>query len=605
MNDQTICHLSQLIYKQAEKYGDRRAFIYKEFGGMQWLGISWNHVARQVRRLSRAMLQLGIEPQENVAIFSQNSIQYVYTDFAAWGIRACTIPFYATSSEDQISFMVNDAGIRFIFVGDQEQYNKARRLFAICPKLEKLIVYNSKVRISTHDPLSIYFDDFIKTGDSERHQERLEELYAEANGEDLMSILYTSGTTGNSKGVMLTHGQALAALAANGKVLHLSAEDRIMNFLPYTHIFEKGWALLCVSMGCTNIVLTNPHEVQEAMKETHPTCMSAVPRFWEKIYTALSHKIETASPIKQKLFKHALEVGREYNIEYLSKGKKPPTSLALEYKIVDSTVFSLIRKELGILNPNIFPTAGATVSPKVEEFIHSIGLCMIVGYGLTESFATASCDHKGEPYTVGSIGKPLPGLEIQFSDEGEILLKGPTITKGYYNRPDLNAQSFTDAGYFRTGDVGHMKDGELYITDRIKDLMKTSNGKYIAPQIIESKILVDKFVEQICVVANERKFVSALIVPTYTILEQWAEDKGIKFENREQLCSNKQVVDMMTIRLETLQQTFAGYEQIKKFVLLPHHFSMDRGELTNTLKIRRNVVVNNYKEEINKMYDNA
>jgi long-chain acyl-CoA synthetase len=257
---------------------------------------------------------------------------------------------------------------------------------------------------------------------------------------------------------------------------------------------------------------------------------------------------------------------------------------------------------MGLLNPHFFPTAGAAVSPKVEEFIHSIGIFLMVGYGLTESFATASNDRMDKPYSIGSIGRPLPGLSVKISEEGEILLKGPTITKGYYNRPDLNAQAFTADGYFRTGDVGYLKDGELYITERIKDLFKTSNGKYIAPQMIEAKILVDKYIETITIIADERKFVSALIVPVYDLLEKWARENGVSFVSREELCRNPKVNAMLMERIDTLQQTLANYEKIKRFTLLPHHFSMENGEITNTLKIKRNVVAKRYKDVIDAMY---
>lgn len=600
---QTRSHLSVLIHQQARIYGDREAFIYKDFGGRVWRKVSWEKASGTICIVSNAMLNLGIGVQEKIGVFSQNCLEYVYTDFGAWGIRAVTVPFYATSSEEQVRFMVNDAGIRFIFVGQQEQYNKARHLFALCPTLQKVIVFDRNVRISSHDPVSEYFDEFLHRGEGQPRRNELRRLYDEANGTDLMSILYTSGTTGNSKGVMLTHGQAMAALEANGKVLPLRESDKILNFLPFTHIFEKGWSLLCLSMGCTLIILTDPHEVQEAMCETHPTCMCSVPRFWEKVYAVVRNQAESGGEKKKALFRRALEVGRMHNIDCKARGKRPPLKLALEYQLYDKTLFSFIRHQLGLTRPHFFPTAGAAVSPEVEEFVHSIGINMMVGYGLTESFATASNDHVDATYTIGSIGRPLPGLSIRISDEGEILLKGPTITQGYYNRPDLNAQAFTADGYFRTGDAGYMKNGELYITERIKDLFKTSNGKYIAPQMIESKILVDKFVEQVCIIADERKFVSALIVPAYGLLEEWACEQGILFSNREELCVDAKVHEMVKMRIDTLQQSLAGYEQIKRFTLLPHHFSIERGELTNTLKLKRGVVVEHYRREIEKMYE--
>ena len=599
---QAKCHMSVLVHEQAKKYGDREMLIYQDFGGKEWKSLSWNQVSATVMQVSNALLNLGVKVQENIGIFSQNSVQYIECDFGAWGIRAVTIPFYATSSEQQIQFMVNDAKIRYLFVGEQDQYDKARRIFSLCPTMERIIVFDPLVKISTHDPNAIYFSDFLKLGENLPRQTEVEKLQQQANGDDIANILYTSGTTGDSKGVILTHGQFMAAFEANGKCVPVTENDRIMNFLPYTHIFERGWAILALTMGATMIVNTHPQQVQQSMRDTHPTCMSAVPRFWEKVYMGVMDKIEHASGMQRRLFKHALSVGRRHNIEYLSKGKKPPVALHLEYEMLNRTVFSLVRKELGLENAHFFPTAGAAVSAYVEEFVHSIGINMIVGYGLTESLATVSCDHLGEPYTVGSVGQPIEGIDIKISDEGEILLKGPTITVGYFNREDLTKQAFTEDGYFRTGDAGYMKDGELFLTERIKDLFKTSNGKYIAPQMIESKLLVDKYIDQICIIADQRKFVSALIVPVYSLLEEYAREHGIAFDSREQLCKDERIIKMMYERIDTLQQQLAHYEQVKRFTLLPHHLSMEKGELTNTLKIKRRVLNENYKEQIDAMY---
>ena len=600
---QTNSHLSRLIHDQAKNYGDREALVYKDFGGKEWKSLSWNQFSAKVKQVSNALLNLGVKVQENVGVFSQNSIQYLFTDFGAWGIRAVTIPFYATSSEQQIQFMVSDAKIRFLFVGEQEQYDKARRVVSMCQSLERIIIFDKNVRISTHDPNAMYFDDFLKLGDNLPRQTEVEALQSQASMDDIANILYTSGTTGDSKGVILTCGQYHAAFVANDKCVPVGENDRVLNFLPFTHIFEKGWKILCITEGATLIVNTYPLEVQQSMKETHPTCMSSVPRFWEKVYMGVLEQIEKASAPKRKLFQHALNVGKKHNIDYLSKGKRPPLALHLEYEMLNKTVFSLVRKELGLENAHFFPTAGATVNPKVEEFVHAIGINMIVGYGLTESLATVSCNHLGEPWTVGSVGIPIEGIDIKISDEGEVLLKGPTITIGYYNRDDLTREAFTEDGYFKTGDSGYLKGGELFLKERIKDLYKTSNGKYIAPQMIESKLLVDKFIDQIAIIADQRKFVSALIIPVYPLLEEYAREHHIPFENREQLCADPKVNEMMKERIDTLQQQLAHYEQIKRFTLLPHHFSMEKGELTNTLKIKRRVLNENYKKEIDKMYE--
>ena len=591
-----------MVHDVAAKYGDREALIYKNFGGQQWKSCTWNQFSGVVKQLSDALLALGVGVQENLGIFSQNSVQYLFTDFGAWGVRAVTIPFYATSSEQQIQFMINDAQIRFLFVGEKEQYEKARRVFPTCRSLERIIVFDPAVALPEDDATVMSFADFLKMGEGLTRQAEVAKRQEEATMKDIANILYTSGTTGDSKGVILSMGQFHAAIEANHKDVPVDENDRVMNFLPFTHIFERGWALLCISVGARLIVNTYPQEVQKSMREQHPTCMSSVPRFWEKVYQGVQEKIETSGAVQRKLFRHAFEVGRKHNIDYLAAGKQPPLGLHLEYELLNKTVFSLVRKELGLENAHFFPTAGATVSAHVEEFVHAIGINMVVGYGLTESLATVSCDHLGKPFQLGSVGHPIQGIKIKISSEGEILLKGPTITRGYYNRDDITRQSFTEDGFFRTGDSGYIKDGELFLKERIKDLFKTSNGKYIAPQMIESKLLVDKYIDQIAIIADQRKFVSALIVPEYKLLEEYARTHDIAYNGREDLCNDKRIVRMLTERIDTLQQQLAHYEQVKRFTLLPHAFSMERGELTNTLKIKRRVLNENYKAEIDKMY---
>ena len=600
---QTNSHLSVLIHDQARKYGNRSVLTFRPFGSLQWKTVTWNQFSLRVKQVSNAMLNLNIKPQENIAVFAQNCIHYLYTDFGAYGVKAVSIPFYATSSETQIQFMINDAQVRVLFVGEQEQYDKALRVFTLCPSLERIIIFDESVRISPNDPNAMYFSDFLKLGEGLPRQTEVENLWKTADFNDICNILYTSGTTGDSKGVVLTYGQYQAALEANDKCVSVGEGDRSISFLPLTHIFERGWAYLCLSEGAEIIINTYPKEIQDSMRQTHPTCMSSVPRFWEKVYQAVKDKIDRSGTVQKKMFAYALSVGRKYNIEYLSHAKRPPLPLALEYKVVDKTILSLVRKTMGLINPNIFPTAGAYVSPAVEEFIHSIGLNMVVRYGLTESLATVSCDHLSEGYTLGSVGRPIEGIQIKIGENDEILLKGPTITRGYYKRDSINAVSFDEDGFFHTGDSGYLKDGELFLKERIKDLFKTSNGKYIAPQQIEALLLVDKFVDQAAVIADQRKFVSALIVPAYSQLEEWARDNGVSYSTIDELCAHPKVNAMMKERIDTLQQTLSHYEQIKRFTILPKPFSMESGELTNTLKLRRQVVNKNYKEFIDKMYE--
>ena len=298
----------------------------------------------------------------------------------------------------------------------------------------------------------------------------------------------------------------------------------------------------------------------------------------------------------------ALRTGKKYNIDYRMNGKKPPLFLAMKYKFYDRTIFNLLKKTIGIENGNFFPTAGAAIPEKVEEFVHSVGINMVAGYGLTESTATVSCDWKND-FRIGGVGRVLSGVELKIGDNNEILLRGGTITKGYYKKEAITKAVFTDDGWFRTGDAGYMKDGFLYLTDRIKDLFKTSNGKYIAPQAIETKLVVDRYIDQISVIADQRKYVSALIVPDYPLVEKYAREHHIAYTDLKDLLEKPEIQELFRMRIDVLQQQFAHYEQIKRFTLLPQPFSMERGELTNTLKIKRAVLLKNYAKEIERMYE--
>src|SRR5574344_1433241 len=601
---QNNCHLSVLVHKQAEKYGEKIALSYRDYALSKWLPITWNQFSLTVKKVSNAFLRLGVGVQENIGIFSQNMPECLYCDFGAFGIRAVTIPLYATSSEAQVQYIVNDAQIRFLFVGEQEQYDKAHRIFALCPSLERIIIFKKGVGVSSHDPNALFFDDFLKIGEDLSNQLQVDTLCSQANFDAVATILYTSGTTGESKGVILSHGNYHEAFRANLLRLPIDEKDVILYFLPFTHIFERACTYLCLTVGEQLAMNIYPKDVQLALKEVRPTCMCSVPRFWEKVYSAVNDQIDAANVVQRKLFKEALKVGHKYNIDYISQGKRPPLDLRMRYAFFNRTIFSILRGELGFDHPNIFPTAGAAISRDVEEFVHSVGLNMMVGYGLTESLATVTNDHLDMPYTIGSVGRPLDGLDIKIAPSGEILLKGKTITKGYYKKEALTAQAIDSEGWFHTGDSGYLKNGELFLKDRIKDLFKTSNGKYIAPQMIETKLVVDRYIDQIAVIADQRQFVSALIIPEYRLLEDYAKKNGIEFASREDLCANAQINQMMKERIDTLQQQFAHYEQVKRFTLLPHHFSLEKGELTNTLKIKRGVLNKNYADEIAKMYKN-
>jgi long-chain acyl-CoA synthetase len=595
-------YLPVLIAEQAQKYGKKTAISYRNYDTNSWVPVTWNDLAKKVNYVSNALLELGVKVQENVAVFSQNMPECIYLDFGAYGVRAVTIPFYATSSEAQVKYMIDDAQIRFVFVGEQPQYETAFRVHSMCPTMERIIIFDRTVKKAANDELSIYFDEFLKMGMERKQQAGVYNRAHSFQPTDIANILYTSGTTGNSKGVVLTHEMYRSAIAGHN-ILPLSEKDVVLNFLPFTHVFERAWSYLCLACGCQLAVNLRPQDVLQSMREVHPTCMCSVPRFWEKVYSAVCDKIEASNFVQRKLMKEALRIGKKYNVDYLCNQKEPPLSLKLQYGFYEKTIIALLKSTLGLERANFFPTAGAAVPPVIEEFVRSVGINMIVGYGLTETTATVTLDILSKKISIGSVGRPLGTYEMRVDEEtSEILLKGPSITPGYYKKESATADAIDAEGWFHTGDAGYIKDGELYLTDRIKDLFKTSNGKYIAPQMIESKLVVDRYIDQIVIIADQRKFVSALIIPNYPLLEEYAQKRGIEYGSREELCRNVRINDMVMTRIETLQQEFAHYEQIKKICLLPNPFSMERGELTNTLKVKRRVLAENYKKEIDAMY---
>ena len=603
MNNMTYHHLSVLVHRRAEKYGDKVALKYRDYETSQWIPITWNQFSQTVRQVANALIELGVQEEENIGIFSQNKPECLYVDFGAFANRAVTIPLYATSSPAQAQYIINDAQIRYIFVGEQFQYDAAFSVFGFCQSLQQLIIFDRAVVRDPRDMTSIYFDEFLETGKGLPNNDIVEERTSRASDDDLANILYTSGTTGEPKGVMLHHSNYMEAFRIHDiRLVDMSDQDISMNFLPLTHVFEKAWTYLCIHKGVQICINLRPVDIQTTIKEIRPTLMCSVPRFWEKVYAGVQEKIAQETGLKKAMMLDAIKVGKIHNIDYLRKGKTPPLMNQLKYKFYEKTVYALLKKTIGIENGNFFPTAGAAVPDEICEFVHSVGINMLVGYGLTESTATVSC-FLNQGYEIGSVGTVMPDVEVKIGEENEILLRGKTITKGYYKKAEATAAAIDKDGWFHTGDAGYLKGDQLYLTERIKDLFKTSNGKYISPQALETKLAIDRYIDQIAIIADQRKFVSALIVPVYGFVKDYAKEKGIEYKDMEELLQHPKVIGLFRARIDTLQQQFAHYEQVKRFILLPEPFSMERGELTNTLKLKRPVVAKNYKELIDKMYE--
>lgn len=598
----TDVHLSRLIAAMAEKLGGKRALIYQPCGSDLWTSLSWNAFSQRVDTVSRALVVLGLEEGEMIALFAPNMMEDYLVSFGAYGAGVVVTPFFPNSSVSEVEYMLRDATARLIFVGGQKQYDTVLPVFSHLDSLGRIVLFDPSVKRHVSDNFSITFDEFMQKGADQRFASNVEARKSRASQHDLADILYTSGTTGLSKGVMITYGMYRSALLNNDREINLEQGDTILNFLPLSHIFERTWAYFSLARGCTVIINRDPHEIMKTVQALHPDAMCAVPRFWEKVYTFAVHEANKKGPHAKAAFRMALTVGKRYWQDSSRTGHSPNILLRMQYRIAENLIFVPLRHRLGFGKYRLFPVAGASLSPAVEAFLHACGIPAIVGYGLTETTATVSLDSLGKPITIGSVGRVINGVEVRIDPDGEILVRGEGVTKGYYHKPDETLAAIDSDGWLHTGDAGYLKNGELFLTDRIKNLYKTSNGKYIAPQQIESMLIVDRFVDQIMVVADRFKFVSALIVPEFSALERYAHRYDILYKDKEDLCANAQIHAYLQHRFNELQGGLAEYERVKRFTLLTRPFSQERGEMTNTQKLRRNVIFDHYIPVIEKMY---
>lgn len=568
-----------------------------------WLPITWEQAGMKVDACASAMLDCGVEPQQQIAVFSNNRPEILISDFAAYALRLATTSIYSTSSLEQVIYILNDSETRLLFVGDDEQLAVALKALPQCPKLQKIIVYAPANAIT--NPNAESFDSFCSRGEKLLTQniQEIKERSESATPDDIAVIIYTSGTTGEPKGAVLPHSCFNAQLKVHYDYLtSLSDNDTSLSFLPLSHIFEKAWSYFCLMRGIKIYVNLDPHAIQQSLLQVRPTCMCSVPRFWEKVYTTIHSKLDTMKGVRKWVLNTAMKIGHRRNLDYIRLGKKPPFFLELRYKFFNRQVIKPLKHLIGVDNGNIYPTAGAPIAPAIVEFFRALDIPMVVGYGLSETTATVTCfPYIG--YEIGTAGTAIPGIEMKIGDNNEILVKSPTVMREYLGKPQATAEVFTPDGFFRTGDAGFInEDGALVITDRIKDLFKTSNGKYIAPQAIESALGADPLIEQLAVIGDQRKFVSALIVPAFPALKQYAKSSNIEFNDNIDLVENPEIRSLYAKRIEEAQKQLAPFERIKRFTLLPKEFTMENGELTNTLKIKRPVINKNYASEIEAMY---
>lgn len=528
---------------------------------------------------------------------------WTVADFATQQIRGVAVSIYATSTSHQAAYIINDAQIKVLFVGDQEQYDNAIEVFDRCESLTTIVAMKKELHLR-HHKAGIHWIDFTEQGGKAEKEEMMQRI-EDANMEDLVTLIYTSGTTGEPKGVMLDYVNFISQFEAHSELVDFTEKDVNLSFLPLSHVFERTWSMYVFYNGATNCYLEDVKLIKEALVEAKPHVMCAVPRFYEKIFSAIHDKVAKASPSKKKLFHWAVGMGKKA-FDAKQEGKTLGGFDKMKFNLATKLVLGKFQKLLGG-NIKFMPAGGAKLDPEIGAFFHSIGIPIILGYGLTETNATVSAWHINQKFYTETIGTTMPGCEIKIDDKtGEILVKSKVVMKGYYNKPEETAKSFDENGFFKTGDKGEFDEkGNLLITDRIKELMKTSNGKYIAPQLVEGKIGKDHFVEQIATIADARNFVSALIVPTFETLEVYAQENDIAYSSKEDLIKNSQIIRMYEARIEKAQHDLANFEKVKKFTLLSKEFSQELGEMTPTLKLKRKVINKNYEAEINEMYSVA
>ncbi len=593
-------HFAQLPHYKAHRRGKHRAIFYRDNSLGRWSGITWKELDEKIVLTAAALAANGIEPQTNVGICSNNKPHCIIVDFANFANRAVSVPMHATMSAEQMAYIVGETEMPLLFVGDQQQYDNALDTMRQSPCLKLIVAFDSAVDLRG-EARAMHFAQFMAMGRDSAAQKTAAKRRRHASDNDLAIVLYTSGTTGEPKGVMIRHYQLEEAMRMNAhRFPTIGRDDCAVAFLPLSHIFERIFDYLLLTTDTKIYLNEHPADIQQTMLEVRPTLMCNVPRYWEKVAIAAHQRIDHYSALKKGVVTWALAVGHRYFLNYRRQQRRAPFALWLRYKIANALIFKKLKKRVGIERGKIFPVAGAAASDSLVKFFRSMGVPLFYGYGLTETCATVSV-YDYHHYLIGSVGSVVDGIEVKIGDDNEILVRGTTVTEGYYRKPEITQQAFVD-GWFRTGDMGRLDGAHLYMTDRLKDLFKTSNGKYIAPQQIEMRLGGDSLFEQVAVIGDNRNFVTAIIAPNLAAITDYAHAKRIAYTRIEDLLEHPQITALVAQRIATLQHDMAEYEKIKRFRLIKNGFSIESGELTTTLKLRRAIIQQHYHQLIDEMY---
>ena len=587
--------LTKYFLDAVDRFANPHAQMYRTADG--WKSCSAQEMLRRVAGLSKALAKLGVTAGDRVGVFAPNCPEWHIADFAIQGLGAINVPIYFNESRDRLVYILNDSGARVLFTGRAAQESKILECRGQTPAVEHVI---SAAPPSDPGCDVIRYETLIAAA-SEADVAEYRRRTAAITGDQLATIIYTSGTTGEPKGVMLTHSNISSNSIDSASGHQLLPSDVALEFLPLAHVYERTAAYSYISNGVAIAYVERIEDVPQALLEVHPTLAAAVPRFFEKIYANILEKGHRESGIKRDIFDWALRVA-DKAVPWRAYGKSASAGLKLRWRIADSLVFSKIRQGLGSAGTQRFSAGGAPLAPELSEFFWSIGVAIHQGYGLTETSPVVTANTP-QANKIGTVGRPIPNVQVKIAEDGEILVKGPNVMQGYYHKPEATREVFTPDGWFRTGDIGRLdEDGYLTITDRKKELLKTAAGKFVAPAPIENTLKTSPYITNAIVVGDTRKFVSVLIVPNFANIEAEARRAGHDFATPAQMTAAPWVRDLLAQEIERLTARLAQYEKPKRFALIEQDFTYAGGELTYTMKMKRRVIEQRYQDVIARLY---
>ena len=587
-----------MISSRVQLHQHREVFKFRRKNENTVRSYTWQQFWTQSQDVAKSLLSHGCRVAENIGILSDNRPEWTIADIGILSTRGVVVPLYPSNTKQQIKFIVDETRMQIMFVGNIDQLEKAFWALNHCQELHLLVVFD--VAQLPDDPRIISFEKFIENSDTSQLLAQLKIRLVEAETTDVATIIYTSGTMGEPKGAMLTHENFMESFKIHDARIDIGEKDLSMCYLPLSHVFERAWTYYILYRGATNYYLENPRKINEMLHKVKPTVMCVVPRFFEKIYEGIQIETSKWSILRRKIFNWAIKSGKEY-LEFKNKSQQIPQILKIKRSVANLLVLKKLRSVFGG-HIRFIPCAGSAINVELLKFFHSTGLFVIFGYGATETTASVSC-FETKNFDINTCGKILPEVEVKISEAGEILVKSKTVFKGYYKKPDVTKKVFED-NWFKTGDKGYLtENNELVMIDRIDDLFKTSGAIFVSPQRIELMLSQDIYIQQVVVIGDRHNYVTALIVPSFENLRMYAKKEGINHLSNKQLIELPQILMFMHDQLEQIQEEFASHEKVLKFTLLPEPFSVEQNTLTPSLKIRRKKIMEKYKTEIAKMYE--